>query len=114
MAEAANGELWRLKSDGGILFNQNLAKPTQTFPSDARLKQIAVGSTGALDTALTVEERQQMLDAHNSERQRYPGVGPLQWAPQIGAVCRRVGTGCNHGREVRPSPGQPEQSVQAR
>jgi hypothetical protein len=28
-------------------------------------------------------EQQEMLQTHNRERQKYPGVGPLQWSPEL-------------------------------
>jgi pathogenesis-related protein 1 len=83
VAEGVNGQLWRLTSDGRILFNRAVSEPTQEMQPGFLLKQISVGATGASDTGLTYEERQQMLDAHNRERQDYPGVGALQWSPEL-------------------------------
>jgi pathogenesis-related protein 1 len=83
VAQADNGQLWRLTSDGMILFNRAPSEPTQQIQPGFLLKQIAVGSTGAMDTGLTFEERQQMVDAHNEERRHYFGGGVLQWSPEL-------------------------------
>jgi len=76
VAEAANGDLWRVTRDGGVI------SPTQLRYGGLHLKQIAVGSAGAMALGLTVDQ-QQILDTHNRERQNYPGVGALQWSPEL-------------------------------
>ena len=88
VAEGSNGQIWRLTSDGSVLFNPSSSTPAQQIQPGFLLKQIAVGSTGTADTELTIEERQQMLDAHNAERQKYPGVGALQWSPELERYAR--------------------------
>jgi hypothetical protein len=34
-------------------------------------------------TGIPVLERQQVLEAHNSERRKYPGLNDLQWSPEL-------------------------------
>jgi hypothetical protein len=77
VAEAANGELWRVAKNGLLHFQQNLTAPLKNYP-DLHFKHIAVGLSG-----LTDDERLQILEAHNNERQKYPGVGPLQWSREL-------------------------------
>jgi uncharacterized protein YkwD len=78
VAEAANGELWRLDS-GGTLIGPS---PSPMYYGNLHLKQITVGSAGAMVPGLTADQ-QQILDTHNRERQNYPGVGALQWSPEL-------------------------------
>jgi virginiamycin B lyase len=77
VAEAANGELWRVAQNGLLHFQQNPTAALKNYPN-LHFKHIAVGLAG-----LTDDERQQILDAHNTERQKYPGVGALQWSREL-------------------------------
>jgi virginiamycin B lyase len=77
VAEAANGELWRMGRHGILNFQQNPTAAIRFYPN-LHFKHIAVGLAG-----LTDDERQQIPDAHNTERQKYPGVGPLQWSREL-------------------------------
>ena len=117
VAQAANGELWRLASDGTVLFSKNSSEsPVQISASP--LKQIALGPTGALDLGVTIEERQQILDAHNAERQNYPGVGALQWSTELESwaqdwaqtVASRGGTP-SHRQDQRGNPFRPGEGL---
>jgi hypothetical protein len=104
VAEAANGELWRLDSNG-TLFGPQLVY------GKLQLKQIAVGSAG-----LTDEERQ-MLDAHNRERQNYPGIGALQWSPELGRYAQEwaqavaSGDKSGHRPDQRNNPFRPGEGL---
>jgi virginiamycin B lyase len=77
VAESANGELWRVAKNGLLHFQQTQTAPLKNYPN-LDFRHIAVGLAG-----LTDDERQQILEAHNSERQKYPGVGPLQWSREL-------------------------------
>ena len=78
VAQAANGELWTVYRSGTVSFRNGPEDEPMREISSHPLKQIAVGYAG-----LTDEERRQMLDAHNTERQNYPGVGALKWSPEL-------------------------------
>ena len=78
VAEAANGDVWKVTRDGGVISPRQELVRYGSF----HLKQIAAGAAGAMAPGLTVDQ-QQILDTHNRERQNYPGVGALQWSPEL-------------------------------
>jgi Cysteine-rich secretory protein family len=58
-------------------------------------------------------EQQQTLEAHNRERQHYPGVGPLQWSPELAQWAQEWAEGraregnINHRKIRRIIPSSP-------
>ncbi len=91
VAQAANGELWTVYRSGIVTFRSDPAAPPRQVQSVGAayvansatlLKQIAVGAAPAAEPALTADQ-QLIVDTHNRERQTHPGVGPLQWSPEL-------------------------------
>ena len=116
VAQAADGELWLLTSDGTVLFSRSSAIPTQQI-SNVRLKQIAVGPAGSMDNGLTLEQRQKMLDAHNIERRLYPNVAPMQWSLELGQWAQEWAQEnasadvMNHRQDQRGNPFRPGEGL---
>ena len=85
-------------------------------PSPSGLRQIAAVSPLAPPAGLTAEQ-QQMLDAHNRERQNYPGVGPLQWSPELAQWAQEWAEGraregnINHRQDRTKNPFKPGEYV---
>jgi pathogenesis-related protein 1 len=113
VAQAANGELWTVYRSGTVSFRNGPEDEPMREISSHPLTQIAVGYAG-----LTIEERQQMLDAHNTERQKYPGVGALQWSTELESwaqdwaqtVASRGGTP-SHRQDQRGNPFRPGEGL---
>jgi hypothetical protein len=84
VVEAPNGEVWKLYSNGSLRFIQEPSAPQSKTFGGQHFNRIAVGYSG-----LTDDERQRTLDAHNNERQKYPGVGPLQWSRELEAYAQQ-------------------------
>jgi hypothetical protein len=45
-----------------------------------------LAQTPAAGSGMTPAQEQAILQAHNAERQRYPGVAALQWSPELAAL----------------------------
>lgn len=93
VAQAANGELWAVYRSGivSVTFRNDPSAPPRQMQSVGAayvansatvLKQIAVGAAPPTEPALTADQ-QLIVDTHNRERQTHPGVGPLQWSPEL-------------------------------
>jgi Tectonin domain/Cysteine-rich secretory protein family len=112
VAEAANGDVWKVTRDGGVISPRQELVKYGSF----HLTQIAVGAASAMAPGLTVDQ-QQILDTHNRERQNYPGVGALQWSPELErfaqewaqAVARGEKSG--HRPDRQNNPFKPGESV---
>jgi pathogenesis-related protein 1 len=121
--ETADGELWTVYENGYFKWQKGTSQGSFKLvgaddqPSPSGLRQIAVVSPLAPPAGLTAEQ-QQMLDAHNRERQNYPGVGPLQWAPELAqwaqewaqTLANRGGLG-DHRPDQLSNPFRPRESL---
>jgi cysteine-rich secretory family protein len=60
---------------------------------------------------------QQTLEAHNRERQNYPGVGPLQWSPELAQWAQEWAEGraregnINHRQDTTKNPFKPNEYI---
>jgi virginiamycin B lyase len=131
IVQATNGEIWELAFNGTIHFNQGSpGAPTQRMDYHRLLKQIAVGSAGGAvtppptpppaGTEPSVAEQQQALEAHNRERQNYPGVGPLQLSPELAQYAqewaqtlanRDINWGDHRPNNARDNPFRPGEAL---
>ena len=91
VAQATNGELWTVYRSGVVAFRADPAAPPRLMhlvgggilaSPNPVLTQIAVGAAPSAGPALTADQ-QLIVDTHNRERQNYPGVGALQWSPEL-------------------------------
>jgi pathogenesis-related protein 1 len=85
--------MWRVYKNG--YFHWLKREPAGTWSQGTwtapALRQIAVGSAGSptpptpppAGPGSLSAEQQQTLEAHNGERRNYPGVGALQWSPEL-------------------------------
>jgi tectonin-like protein/cysteine-rich secretory family protein len=120
--ETADGELWTVNENGYFMWQKGTSSGSFTLvgaddqPSPSGLRQIAVVSPLAPPAGLTAEQ-QQMLDAHNRERQNYPGVGTLQWAPELAQWAQEWAEGraregnINHRQDTTKNPFRPGEYI---
>ena len=118
VAEATDGELWLVVETGSIYFTKDQGRSWERMlPFNLSLKQIAVGSASQPPPAGLTAEQQQMLDAHNRERPNYPGVGALQWAPELAQWAQEWADGrakegnINHRQDRQNNPFRPGEYV---
>ena len=81
-------------------------------------RRIDARNTPPTGTSPLTAEQQQTLEAHNRERQNYPGVGPLQWSPELGQYAQEwaqtladAGGSGNHRQDYRNNPFRPGEGL---